>query len=481
MVRLKKSDSDTCAICDCPSNGILRFGISACRACAAFFRRSIVENRTYECRFEGDCSIGKDVRCICRACRLEKCRKMGMDLSKGQKYCGHVWPQESGNHENSLTDSNEQTLPTDILPTECSLKTSESEQSQLKPLPNERFIHIEENDGKERGFGSKGSSNAGHSSDSFTDPKKQLALNSSQLEPCSSTALVNWSSANATTTCQLEQSTPDKSAFVPVISSSWRADFQPSDKYDSSTSSLFMNPEAILSRMCFQKMGELIEGTCTDNRIALSKDFLLISKMVNDHFHPLDNFSVDSKWSLIYNFHGSFALADTTYRSIKYFPGKDDTRFMVSGRHYADHRQLLKFYNAKESTTDPNLMAEIFGPVYLKAYTMMGKPSRNMNITEEEIVGLMGLCFWNESVNGLSDREIQILKETEKTLHDELYLVCQRAAGGDLTQGGIRFATLCNMVTYAHKFFREVTACYSLVNALNLEFQTELRHNPHAF
>ncbi|KAI1696555.1 zinc finger, c4 type (two domains) domain-containing protein [Ditylenchus destructor] len=426
MVRLKKTDSDTCAICYCPSNGILRYGVSACRACAAFFRRSIVANRTYRCRFGGGCSIGKDVRCICRACRLGKCKKMGMDLSKGQMYCGLVWPQESGDHENSITDSDEQAGPSEIsnLSIELSSSTSKIGLSKIKSLPNGRFIrNCNVSGGRVRGSKSNfsnGSSNSGYPSASFTNTQKQIALSSNPSEPCSSTALVNWSSANHTTSCQPEQSTP---VFVPVMSSTWQANFEASGKYQS---------------------------------------YFL-------------------KSSLIWNFLCPFAVADSTYASVKYFPGKDDTRFMVSGRHYTDYRQLPKYFHVKESKTDPNQMAEIYGPLYLNVFTMMTQPFRNMNITEEELVGFMGLCFWNDTVDGLSDREDLIIRETKMALHNELYLVCQRTAGGDTTQGVIRFATLCNMVTFAHRFYREVSACISFVNASNPAPETDTLHNPHAF
>uniref|UniRef100_A0A914RSF2 Nuclear receptor domain-containing protein n=1 Tax=Parascaris equorum TaxID=6256 RepID=A0A914RSF2_PAREQ len=58
---MEKEDScSTCGVCGDVSDG-LHFGAIACRACAAFFRRSTVSDRKYTCRFDGDCPIGKDI------------------------------------------------------------------------------------------------------------------------------------------------------------------------------------------------------------------------------------------------------------------------------------------------------------------------------------------------------------------------------------------------------------------------------------
>ncbi|CAJ0953509.1 unnamed protein product, partial [Mesorhabditis belari] len=67
-----------CRVCDDKSDGA-HFGVESCRACAAFFRRSVVMRKKYICRQGGEnCQINKTVRCMCRCCRFNKCLKMGM-------------------------------------------------------------------------------------------------------------------------------------------------------------------------------------------------------------------------------------------------------------------------------------------------------------------------------------------------------------------------------------------------------------------
>ncbi|KAI1703999.1 ligand-binding domain of nuclear hormone receptor domain-containing protein [Ditylenchus destructor] len=66
-----------CSICDDSADG-QHFGVDACRACAAFFRRSIANDMKYICRFENNCEISRVYRCMCRSCRLQKCFESGM-------------------------------------------------------------------------------------------------------------------------------------------------------------------------------------------------------------------------------------------------------------------------------------------------------------------------------------------------------------------------------------------------------------------
>ncbi|EFP08165.1 hypothetical protein CRE_17310 [Caenorhabditis remanei] len=67
-----------CAICLEDGDGF-HFGAEACKACAAFFRRSVTQKKMYICRGANDCDIAANIRCMCRSCRYSKCLKVGMN------------------------------------------------------------------------------------------------------------------------------------------------------------------------------------------------------------------------------------------------------------------------------------------------------------------------------------------------------------------------------------------------------------------
>ncbi|CAB03998.2 Nuclear Hormone Receptor family [Caenorhabditis elegans] len=68
-----------CEICQKTSHG-LHFGLETCRACAAFFRRTVVLNRKYKCiQKTGKCEIGAGgEEKLCKFCRFKKCIDLGM-------------------------------------------------------------------------------------------------------------------------------------------------------------------------------------------------------------------------------------------------------------------------------------------------------------------------------------------------------------------------------------------------------------------
>ena len=68
----------SCVICGKKGHGHRHFGAQACRACSAFFRRSIAERKTYKCNNGNKCEIKEGLRHSCRACRLQKCYDNGM-------------------------------------------------------------------------------------------------------------------------------------------------------------------------------------------------------------------------------------------------------------------------------------------------------------------------------------------------------------------------------------------------------------------
>ncbi|TKR62323.1 hypothetical protein L596_026304 [Steinernema carpocapsae] len=79
MKRFKPGE--LCVVCGDTASGI-HYGVASCNGCKTFFRRVIIENRTYSCKANGNCPIDKEMRCGCRCCRFKKCLAVGMDRSE---------------------------------------------------------------------------------------------------------------------------------------------------------------------------------------------------------------------------------------------------------------------------------------------------------------------------------------------------------------------------------------------------------------
>uniref|UniRef100_A0AC35EYL4 Uncharacterized protein n=1 Tax=Panagrolaimus sp. PS1159 TaxID=55785 RepID=A0AC35EYL4_9BILA len=81
---------EPCLVCGTSTTGV-HFQVNCCRACSAFFRRSVRSKISYRCqRGVGSCdvtirSIGK---APCRFCRLKKCVQVGMRIQKDEKEKG---------------------------------------------------------------------------------------------------------------------------------------------------------------------------------------------------------------------------------------------------------------------------------------------------------------------------------------------------------------------------------------------------------
>ncbi|GMS96312.1 hypothetical protein PENTCL1PPCAC_18487, partial [Pristionchus entomophagus] len=68
-----------CLVCTAKADSA-HFGVDSCRACAAFFRRTVLLERKYICRQSTDnCNVSKEVRFTCRRCRYVKCLAVGMN------------------------------------------------------------------------------------------------------------------------------------------------------------------------------------------------------------------------------------------------------------------------------------------------------------------------------------------------------------------------------------------------------------------
>ncbi|GMT10456.1 hypothetical protein PFISCL1PPCAC_1753 [Pristionchus fissidentatus] len=72
-----------CVVCEDLATGN-HYSVPSCNGCKTFFRRAVVNNRTFACMGKGNCPVNKGVRCACRHCRLKKCLEVGMDRNSIQ-------------------------------------------------------------------------------------------------------------------------------------------------------------------------------------------------------------------------------------------------------------------------------------------------------------------------------------------------------------------------------------------------------------
>lgn len=72
-----KADMHYCAVCHDYASGY-HYGVWSCEGCKAFFKRSIQGHNDYICPATNQCTIDKNRRKSCQACRLRKCYEVGM-------------------------------------------------------------------------------------------------------------------------------------------------------------------------------------------------------------------------------------------------------------------------------------------------------------------------------------------------------------------------------------------------------------------
>lgn len=78
-----------CAVCSDYASGY-HYGVWSCEGCKAFFKRSIQGHNDYMCPATNQCTIDRNRRKSCQACRLRKCYEVGMMKGGIRKDRGRV-------------------------------------------------------------------------------------------------------------------------------------------------------------------------------------------------------------------------------------------------------------------------------------------------------------------------------------------------------------------------------------------------------
>ncbi|KAI1696406.1 zinc finger, c4 type (two domains) domain-containing protein [Ditylenchus destructor] len=107
--------SPTCDICGDAALGN-QYGCVICNGCKGFFRRSVLYEKTYQCRNENNCIISKENRKTCRACRYKKCLDMGMNprCVQTETALGHKSSKNKESKENKQNSPSPSEIPKHI-------------------------------------------------------------------------------------------------------------------------------------------------------------------------------------------------------------------------------------------------------------------------------------------------------------------------------------------------------------------------------
>ncbi|EFB19019.1 hypothetical protein PANDA_009027, partial [Ailuropoda melanoleuca] len=99
-----------CAVCNDYASGY-HYGVWSCEGCKAFFKRSIQGHNDYMCPATNQCTIDKNRRKSCQACRLRKCYEVGMMKGgirkdrRGGRMLKHKRQRDDGEGRNEVGSS----------------------------------------------------------------------------------------------------------------------------------------------------------------------------------------------------------------------------------------------------------------------------------------------------------------------------------------------------------------------------------------
>ncbi|KAI4824170.1 hypothetical protein KUCAC02_012706, partial [Chaenocephalus aceratus] len=86
-----------CGVCGDKATGF-HFNAMTCEGCKGFFRRSMKRKASFTCPFNGTCTITKDNRRHCQACRLKRCVDIGMMKEWPFLPCQCLWHYQRNPH-----------------------------------------------------------------------------------------------------------------------------------------------------------------------------------------------------------------------------------------------------------------------------------------------------------------------------------------------------------------------------------------------
>lgn len=354
-----------CSICGTDSTGI-HFGVDACAACSAFFRRTVVLDKKYQCMKENQCSVLKgSVEQKCRACRFSKCLLKGMDRNSVQQRRDAIGKySESVKKESSIDDE-----PCVLTPSTSQQFSSELPFSSGTPrrsindfmktnTPQSNSVHI---------------LNPGESPRILVEliirqkhlyQQRQLFYSDRELE--------DWF-------CEpkpiAEQKLYELEDFTKCMFHLW--------KVEPRLAAEFMNKSSFL------------EPLNREDKVNLYKNFVIVRQCVEEPFLTWKHGGLEKEW---------FVMPNRTYID------------------FTDPEKYFKNGALKDLKLDLETARNLFIPSFRGSMDNVGNLMKMHCLSEVEMIFLLGLVLFDPYVPTISDEGKELLKNLRNRLVQEVFI-----------------------------------------------------------
>uniref|UniRef100_A0A0N5AW11 Nuclear receptor n=1 Tax=Syphacia muris TaxID=451379 RepID=A0A0N5AW11_9BILA len=352
------SNEVRCRVCNEKSDGS-HFGIDSCRACAAFFRRTVNLKRSYVCRLgTNNCNISNSVRCMCRSCRFKKCLECGM-------LAENVQPKRDS-LKNSVEATNSGNT-NDVLSPSSSLSENENRTVVMRApnLSNDcttssSFLPASV---PHAGFDSIFSNSLTRQQDFFKNIQEGYKK-------------LNESRRTAEITLSME---PIENVFAT-------------------------NPNIEIKSGNFEYITKVHRA-----------DIPLIADFLESTFEAFACLHQQQKWIVFHNFVCHLWGLEGCFRTMRQFPPDNKERIMLTMTSYLDLNEINSFfYPQKVDEAVAKVMTETFLMHLSTAETM-----RSINITDTEFAALIALTLFSESIEGVTPDTMNVIRSMrELTFHN---------------------------------------------------------------
>uniref|UniRef100_A0A9J2PEQ2 Nuclear receptor domain-containing protein n=2 Tax=Ascaris TaxID=6251 RepID=A0A9J2PEQ2_ASCLU len=398
-----------CVVCGDLSDGP-HFGVNTCRACAAFFRRTVSLKLEYTCRAQSKCNIDKSARNMCRSCRFQKCLRAGMIVTAVQQSRDGIGKRISPTKPRS--DRQPQTKKSDSPTVSTSVYGVPWISKVEQPTMVTRFSQMEITQRQE--------SDAGNA-------KMRI----------------------------LPKMLDGYHHFLSIR----KATFSLAE--DTNFSKMFKDEEIdpnSLQRSNF----DVVNKVCRmESHIA--------TDIVNNYFIPFKELPAEEKIVLFKNFYWYLTNTDRAYQSYRAFGSNPyDDRLLMPDGGYIRMTELEKFYeNTVNCKADPKEAARLFQPAMSYIVNVIVEHIRRIEMSDYEYVAVLGMFLWNDSLSNISLDTVQMIWSARSAIFEDLH-IHYRSRGFSNVQISVKLGNLMMLIPKIQRSVALFTENMALAELFNI-------------